>query len=86
MTTRRSLQRSGESGGVEMPWFPDFANAVELARKQTRAAGQADPVAQYFNALNSGDTQPLESEANEQVAINSRGDSRGDGHRQNKGL
>ena len=40
-----------------MPWFPDFANAVELARKQTRAAGLADPVAQYFTALNEGDTQ-----------------------------
>ena len=27
-----------------MPWFPDFVSAVELARRQTRAAGQADPV------------------------------------------
>jgi hypothetical protein len=35
-----------------MPWFPDFASAVELARKQTRAAGRADPVGQYFAALN----------------------------------
>ena len=43
-----------------MPWFPDFAGAVELARRQTRAAGQADPVAQYFTALNNGDTHPLE--------------------------
>jgi hypothetical protein len=33
--------------GIAMPWFPDFINAAELARKQTRAAGQADPVAQY---------------------------------------
>jgi hypothetical protein len=24
-----------------MPWFPDFVNAAELARKPTRAAGQA---------------------------------------------
>jgi ketosteroid isomerase-like protein len=47
--------------GVEMPWFPDFASAVELARRQTRAAGQADPVAQYFTALNEGDTQALEA-------------------------
>jgi hypothetical protein len=31
-----------------MPWFPDFASAVELARRQTRAAGKADPVGQYF--------------------------------------
>jgi hypothetical protein len=29
-----------------MPWFPDFASAVELARRQTRVAGRADPVAQ----------------------------------------
>jgi ketosteroid isomerase-like protein len=46
--------------GVEMPWFPDFANAVELVRRQTWAAGRADPVAQYFDALNKGDTRALE--------------------------
>jgi hypothetical protein len=44
-----------------MPWFPDFASAVELARRQTRAAGQADPVAQYFSALNKGDAHALET-------------------------
>jgi ketosteroid isomerase-like protein len=44
-----------------MPWFPDFSNAVELVRKQTRAAGLADPVAMYFAALNEGDPRPLES-------------------------
>jgi hypothetical protein len=44
-----------------MPWFPDFVGAVELARKQTRAAGQADPVGQYFTALNRGDTHVLET-------------------------
>jgi len=44
-----------------MPWFPDFVSAVELARKQTRAAGRADPVGQYFAALNSGDTHVLET-------------------------
>jgi hypothetical protein len=43
-----------------MPWFPDFVNAAELARRQTRAAGQADPVGQYFAALNKGDARPLE--------------------------
>jgi hypothetical protein len=42
-----------------MPWFPDFAGAVELARRQTRTAGQADPVAQYLTALNQGDTHVL---------------------------
>jgi limonene-1,2-epoxide hydrolase len=44
-----------------MPWFPDFVGAVELARKQTRAVGQADPVGQYFAALNSGDSHALET-------------------------
>jgi ketosteroid isomerase-like protein len=44
-----------------MPWFPDFTSAVELARLQTRAAGQADPVALYFAALNRGDTHALET-------------------------
>jgi ketosteroid isomerase-like protein len=44
-----------------MPWFPDFANAAELAREQTRAASQADPVAQYLSALNKGDTHALET-------------------------
>jgi ketosteroid isomerase-like protein len=44
-----------------MPWLPDFTNAVELARIETRAAGQADPVSQYVSALNSGDTRALEN-------------------------
>ena len=44
-----------------MPWLPDFVNAVELARRQTRAVGQADPVGQYFAALNQGDTHALET-------------------------
>jgi ketosteroid isomerase-like protein len=44
-----------------MPWFPEFASAVELARMETQAAGQADPVKQYFTALNEGDTHALET-------------------------
>jgi limonene-1,2-epoxide hydrolase len=44
-----------------MPWFPDFANAMELARAQTRAAGQADPVRHYISVLNSGDSSDLET-------------------------
>ena len=44
-----------------MPWFPDFASAVELARRETRATGHADPVGQYFTALNRGDTEILET-------------------------
>jgi SnoaL-like domain len=43
-----------------MPWFPDFANAAELARKQTRATDWADPVGQYLAALNTGDARVLE--------------------------
>ena len=43
-----------------MPWFPDFVSAVELLRREARAAGQADPVGQYFTALNEGDPRPLE--------------------------
>jgi ketosteroid isomerase-like protein len=49
------------NGGSDMPWFPDFASAVELVRGQTRAAGQADPVGQYFAALNKGDPRGLET-------------------------
>jgi len=44
-----------------MPWFPDFAIGVELARRQTQDAGRADPVMQYFRALNDGDVRDLES-------------------------
>jgi ketosteroid isomerase-like protein len=43
-----------------MPWLPEFSSAVELARAQTRTAGQADPVGQYFRALNNGDARALE--------------------------
>jgi ketosteroid isomerase-like protein len=43
-----------------MPWFPDFIAAVELVRKQTRTAAEADPVTQYFTALNTGDASALE--------------------------
>jgi ketosteroid isomerase-like protein len=46
---------------VEMPWFPDFVAAVELARVQTRAAGRADPVGHYLTALAHGDDQALEA-------------------------
>jgi ketosteroid isomerase-like protein len=46
---------------VEMPWFPDFVSAAELARQQTRAAGQADPVARYLTALSKGDSRELQA-------------------------
>ena len=42
-----------------MPWFPEFANASELARRATRSAGRADPVTQYLAALHDGDAHGL---------------------------
>ena len=44
-----------------MPWFPDFVVGVELARRETQEAGRADPVMQYFTALNAGDASDLET-------------------------
>jgi ketosteroid isomerase-like protein len=44
-----------------MPWFPEFTSAVELARREAQIAGQADPVKQYFTALNDGDVRELET-------------------------
>jgi ketosteroid isomerase-like protein len=52
-----------------MPWFPDFVGAVELVRRQTRAAGQADPVGQYLIALNRGDARALEDVWQGEVAV-----------------
>lgn len=44
-----------------MPWFPDFVGAVELARRQTRARGRADPTAAYLAALQRGAARDLET-------------------------
>ncbi|MEU4242661.1 nuclear transport factor 2 family protein [Actinoplanes sp. NPDC026619] len=52
-----------------MPWFPDFAAAAELMRRETRAAEQADPVGQYLTALNDGDAHALEDVWPGQVVI-----------------
>jgi limonene-1,2-epoxide hydrolase len=65
-----------------MPWFPDFVGAVELARSQTRAAGQADPVAEYVIALNQGDTRALESAWPVEVVIHDPRVGEVRGHRQ----
>jgi hypothetical protein len=64
-----------------MPWFPDFTNAVELVRRQTRDEGQVDPVSQYFAALNRGDTYALETAWPGEVVIHDprAGEVRGHG-------
>jgi ketosteroid isomerase-like protein len=43
-----------------MPWFPEFVSAAELARRQAREEGRADPVGQYLRALDTGDARGLE--------------------------
>ena len=65
-----------------MPWFPDFANAMVLARQETRAAGQADPVRQYMTALNNGDTRALETAWPGEVVIYDPRAGEVRGHRQ----
>jgi hypothetical protein len=52
-----------------MPWLPDFRNAAELARKQTHAAGHADPVGQYIAALTGGDPSAIEDAWPERVIV-----------------
>ncbi|HWN60739.1 MAG TPA: nuclear transport factor 2 family protein [Streptosporangiaceae bacterium] len=52
-----------------MPWFPEFSSAVELARLQTRRAGQADPVGHYVAALNKADARDLETVWPREVVI-----------------
>src|SRR5215470_8811116 len=65
-----------------MPWFPDFVSAAELARKQTRAAGLADPVGQYFTALSKGDTHVLETVWPGEVVVHDPRAGEVRGHRQ----
>ncbi len=65
-----------------MPWFPDFASAVELARRQTQESGQADPVAQYLTALNDGDARALETAWPGEVVIHDPRAGEIRGHRQ----
>jgi len=65
-----------------MPWFPDFVSAVELARRATRAAGRADPVMQYFTALNDGETDALEAVWPGEVVIHDPRAGEVRGHRQ----
>jgi ketosteroid isomerase-like protein len=65
-----------------MPWFPDFVAAVELARRQTRTAGLADPIAQYFTALEEGDARALEKVWPGRVVIYDPRAGEVQGHRQ----
>ncbi|MTD53094.1 nuclear transport factor 2 family protein [Amycolatopsis pithecellobii] len=65
-----------------MPWFPDFVTAVELARRQTRSAGLADPVAQYFAALEHGDLDALETVWPGEVVVHDPRAGEVRGHRQ----
>lgn len=65
-----------------MPWFPDFAGAAELARRQRRAAGQADPVGQYLSALSHSDTHALEDVWPGQVVVYDPRAGEINGHRQ----
>jgi limonene-1,2-epoxide hydrolase len=65
-----------------MPWFPDFVGAAELARRQTRAMGQADPVRQYLTALNEGDTHALETVWPAEVEVYDPRAGKVRGHRQ----
>src|SRR5664279_3340138 len=52
-----------------MPWFPEFIAAAELARREIRAAGQDDPVAQYLAALDTRDAHTLETVWPGQIVI-----------------
>ena len=65
-----------------MPWFPEFTSAVEQARLQTRDAGHADPVGQYFAALDKGDARDLEAVWPGQVVIYDPRAGEVRGHRQ----
>jgi limonene-1,2-epoxide hydrolase len=65
-----------------MPWFPDFVGAVELARRQTRAEGEADPVGVYLDALNNGDLHALRNSWPGEVVVYDPHAGEVRGHRQ----
>ena len=65
-----------------MPWFPDFAGALELARRDVRAAGRDDPVGQYVAALNDGDARVLETAWPGEVVVHDPHAGTVRGHRQ----
>jgi ketosteroid isomerase-like protein len=65
-----------------MPWFPEFVSAVELTRRESRTAGKADPVGQYFAALIDGDSRDLETAWPGEVVIHDPRAGAVRGHRQ----
>ena len=65
-----------------MPWFPDFTSAAELARRETRAAGRADPVGKYLTALNESDARTLETAWPGEVVVHDPRAGEIRGHRQ----
>jgi ketosteroid isomerase-like protein len=67
--------------GVEMPWFPEFASAAQLARDEVREHGAADPVGEYLAALRAGDVRILEKVWPGDVEIDDPRGGRLRGHR-----
>ena len=67
---------------VGMPWFPEFAGAVELARRRTLAEGRADPVGQYVTALNTGGADAMTSVWPGEVVVHDPRAGEVRGHRQ----
>src|SRR5215207_845514 len=65
-----------------MPWFPEFSTAIELARRDARKHGQADPVAQYLKALDDGRPGALERVWPGEVVIHDPRAGEIRGHRQ----
>jgi hypothetical protein len=65
-----------------MPWLPEFVGAVELARLETRTAGQADPIGQYIAALDQGDAHALETVWPGEVVVHDPRAGEIRGHRQ----
>ena len=65
-----------------MPWFPDFVAAAEMARREIRDAGRADPVAQYLGALDRGDAHDLETAWPGRVVIHDPRAGKVRGHRE----
>jgi ketosteroid isomerase-like protein len=65
-----------------MPWFPEYVSAIELARRETRVAGQADPITQYLTSVTRGDTGAVEDVWPGQVVVYDPHAGEVRGHRQ----